>query len=80
VVVLGGKIPLSSTTALITENWFVIPPNPQELVILPAVVFRIAGNRLSWDIGATYPMTVTSTSFSSLGFPIPILTLTYRIN
>jgi hypothetical protein len=86
VAVLGGKLPLSSTTALITENWVIIPyygstPAGTAIVIaLPAVVFRIAGNRLSWDIGATYPFEVYAGGVrSSLGFPLPILTLTYRI-
>ena len=86
VAVLGGKLPLSSTTALITENWVIVPhyqtsPGDSAIVmVLPAVVFRIAGNRLSWDIGATYPFEVYSAGVrSTLGFPLPILTLTYRI-
>jgi hypothetical protein len=86
VAVLGGKLPLSSTTALITENWFIVPsyqapPGDSAIVlVLPAVVFRIAGNRLSWDIGAIYPFEIYSGGVrSSLGFPLPILTLTYRI-
>jgi hypothetical protein len=86
VAVLGGKLPLSSTTALITENWIIFPHyessagNSPIVMAFPAVVFRIAGNRLSWDIGATYPFEVSAAGVrSTLGFPLPILTLTYRI-
>jgi hypothetical protein len=86
VAVLGGKLPLSSTTALITENWVMFPQwltsatDPAIAIVIPAVVFRIAGNRLSWDIGATFPFEAYSSRVgSTLGFPLPILTLTYRI-
>jgi hypothetical protein len=87
VTVLGGKLPLSSTTAIITENWIIVPPPDSTfdyspaVMFFPAVVFRIAGNRLSWDIGATYPFDVGSYGIrSTIGFPIPLLTLTYRIS
>jgi hypothetical protein len=87
VVVLGGKLPLSSTTAIITENWVVFPdfqttaPDPTIVMAFPTAVFRIAGNRLSWDIGATFPFEARSSGVrATLGFPMPILTVTYRIN
>jgi hypothetical protein len=86
VAVLGGKLPLSSTTALITENWVIFPyyqtssADSVIVMVFPTVVFRIASNRLSWDIGATYPFQASSAGVrSTLGFPLPILTLTYRI-
>lgn len=86
VAVLGGKLPLSSTTALITENWVMVPhwptsaPDPAIVIVIPAVVFRIAGNRLSWDLGATFPFEGTAAGVrSTIGVPLPILTLTYRI-
>jgi hypothetical protein len=87
VAVLGGKLPLSPTVALITENWVVFPHiadpsgDPAIVMVFPAVAFRIAGNRLSCDIGATYPFEAHSSGLrTTLGFPLPILTLTYRIN
>jgi len=89
VAVLGGKVPFSSTTALITENWFIFPyANDmggflQTMYLFPAVVFRIAGNRLSWDIGATVPCTIGPEGVQSLGpyyVPIPLITVTYRID
>ncbi len=87
VVALGGKLPLSSTTAIITENWVIFPYHPAPggdvmvMLAIPAVVFRIAGNRLSWDIGAAFPFQWFSSAglMAFPGFPIPILALTYRI-
>jgi preprotein translocase subunit YajC len=86
--VIGGKFPLSSTAALITENWIILPYSmtafADTAMLFPAVAFRIAGNRLSWDIGVTVPVTVGVSGIQSLFgqyyIPIPILSLTYRIN
>jgi hypothetical protein len=91
VAVLGGKLPFSSTTALISENWIVVPyeshsDNPfPAAYIFPSVVFRIAGNRLSWDIGATIPCEIDLNGVHSMFggtayIPIPLITVTYRID
>ena len=121
VAALGGKMVLTATSSLIFENWIMwlkrdvydqsldpvdtrwdAVPN----AILPAVVFRIAGPRLSWDIGAIVPLLITNLEFVSVeseepdeetgyykntGYklkgvfdeaiiPIPVLSVTYRID
>jgi hypothetical protein len=48
-------------------------------------VFRIAGNRLSWDIGATIPCEIDLNGVHSMFggtayIPIPLITVTYRID
>jgi hypothetical protein len=87
--VIAGKIPLSPTTALISENWFIVPWDAKtwdtELMVIPMIAFRIAGPRLSWDIGAIVPLSISSKGVRSLMesdtiFPFPLLSLTYRIN
>jgi len=90
IIVAGGKIPLSSSVALISENWiawnYYDSVSGQKVWIIPMIVFRIAGPRLSWDIGVTLPMTAVKSGIRDLDgqndnfIPIPILSLTYRIN
>lgn len=122
VLALGGKKVLTSTSSLIFENWIMwlkrdvydnsIDPVDKRWdavpnAILPAVVFRIAGERLSWDIGAVVPLLITNAEFvivdpeaseeEEIGYnkntgyklqgvfdeaiiPIPILSVTYRID
>ena len=122
VLALGGKMVLTSTTSLIFENWVMwlkrdiyddsIDPVRREWdavprFIFPAVVFRIAGQRLSWDIGAILPIAIEDSVFvpfedagpedeetgyytnsnyrlgglfDDILFPLPILSVTYRID
>jgi hypothetical protein len=100
VAVLGGKLVLTATTALVTENWVVwgkryslaaLEPrwDALPLFIVPGLVFRIAGMRFSWDIGAVLPLQsyydVESNRdrIGGLGggvwIPIPWISVTYRI-
>ena len=122
VLALGGKMVLTSTTSLISENWVMwlkrdvydnsVDPVRREWdavprFIFPAVVFRIAGQRLSWDIGAVLPIAIHDSEFvffedldpeaeedgyyrnsdyrigglfDDILFPLPILSVTYRID
>jgi len=104
VLVLGGKWVLSDTTAIVSENWFIwgemgfdsdstliTAPrwDPIPIVALPALTFRIAGEKFSWDIGAAIPILVQryngAYQVEGLGgewafIPVPILSLTYRID
>jgi hypothetical protein len=75
IVPIGGKIAISSTAALITENWIVYLPGAYglPLMIIPSLMFRIAGSRFSWDIGVIV-------SDLTGWIPLPILSFTYRIN
>lgn len=99
VVAIGGKRTLTATTAVVSENWIVWAERsyfdataersvdfwtPVPLVIAPSLVFRIANNRLSWDIGAVVPFIIQNED--NQGFylndpviPIPVLSVTYRI-
>jgi hypothetical protein len=101
---IGGKIIVSSTASIVTENWVVAVSDGWawtrlELMLFPAVVFRIAGSRLSWDIGAIVPLALHNMAqYSSMGeilgyggigleglmggtvIPLPILSVTYRID
>ena len=100
VAVVGGKLVLTATTALVTENWVVwgkkyspaaLEPKWSELpsFIAPSLVFRIAGMRFSWDIGAVLPLMSYYDSekdkerIGGLGggiwIPIPWISVTYRI-
>lgn len=101
VLVLGGKWVLSDTTAIVTENWIIwgemdinndsITPgwDPIPIVALPAVSFRVAGEKFSWDMGALLPILIQKTNGSyqveGLGgdwafIPVPLISLTYRID
>ncbi len=83
-VPIAGKLVISRSAALITENWFVITKNEYlgypfnfggySMMVFPSAVFRIAGSRSSWDIGVTLPIGLYSF------IPIPLLSFTYRIN
>ena len=94
---IGGKFIISQTASIITENWVIIGKK-YEIAgdlwsalwggFIPAVVFRIAGSRFSWDIGATMPFILFwNNELSSYiiywifddPIPIPILSFTYRI-
>jgi hypothetical protein len=89
---LAGKIIISPTTSIVTENWIVAYCDGwawSQTVgyIFPAAVFRIAGDRFSWDIGAIVPLAVAQRGGPFLQgmmggtvIPIPILSVTYRIN
>jgi len=99
VVALGGKIVLSRTASLVTENWIVVLTERLHndwyrpgVYVIPAVAFRIAGSRFSWDVGVTMPFMAVSHSLGSTenddyrvdwlmgaAIPIPILGFTYRI-
>jgi hypothetical protein len=79
VAALAGKVVLTSATAIVTENWIIWGKNNggfDLLTIIGGLVFRIAGNRFSWDIGAIVPIQST---FEGPIIPIPWLSLTYRI-
>ena len=91
VAAIGGKFVITPTSALITENWLMwdlTTSNPFPGINVFGLSFRIAGNRLSWDIGAVVPI---FTSFfggtfevSGIGgdtiIPLPLISLTYRID
>jgi hypothetical protein len=86
---IGGKSVLTSTTALVTENWVIwgrrdgIRWDPIPLSAFPAIVFRIADSRFSWDIGAVLPLSMDSSGIRGIGggafIPLPLVSLTYRI-
>ena len=100
---IGGKFIVSNTTSIVTENWVIAISDRWawtrlDMYVLPTVVFRIAGERLSWDIGAIAPMAIYQGPAKAnpdldqadrfrfegaLGgnfIPLPILSITYRIN
>ncbi len=91
IVGLAGKVVISQTASLVTENWFYVPWDPGAGLsyIFPALAFRIAGSRFSWDIGAVVPLEIGMSPWSGtfildgpLGgmvIPLPLLSLTYRI-
>lgn len=65
-------------------SWNYIP-----MTAVPGIAFRIAGERFSWDIGAVLPVTVQTQAgkyqiqglFGEDSFiPIPLISLTYRID
>ncbi|MBI9104621.1 MAG: hypothetical protein JEY99_19550 [Spirochaetales bacterium] len=66
------------------KAWDFIP-----LAAVPGIAFRIAGEKFSWDIGAVLPLWVEKMSgqyyVEGLGgrntfVPIPLISLTYRID
>ena len=68
-VVGGGKIVISKTASLITENWVLFMWNYNtyavanafgwvRITLFPSIAIRIAGSRFSWDIGITMPVSV----------------------
>ncbi|MBN1837867.1 MAG: hypothetical protein JW820_18565, partial [Spirochaetales bacterium] len=89
VAVVGGKIVLTATTALVSENWLVWGEreggagwDAVPIAGFFAVAFRIAGVRLSWDIGAVMPLGFDGGVTGLAGgpfVPLPWLSLTYRI-
>ena len=95
VLAIGGKRVLSSTSALVTENWVLWSEetlfgaaapagfDPVPSLIAPSVVFRIASSRLSWDIGGVVPFLIAETGggheLVTPVIPIPVLSVTYRI-
>lgn len=87
---IAGKIIVSPTSSVVTENWIVFHEGESDgwwaATCLPAAVFRIAGERLSWDIGLVLPVTVdpgAENPVSGLAdgtlIPIPLLSVTYRL-
>jgi hypothetical protein len=89
VAVIGGKRVLTATTALVSENWLIwAESSPGEgwdalpMASVSGLAFRIAGNRLSWDIGAIVPLDIAG-GIGGIGdgpvVPLPWLSLTYRI-
>ena len=101
VAAVGGKLVLTATTALVTENWIVwgkvYSPQTLEhrwyaipLFACSGLVFRIAGSRFGWDIGAVLPLLVLDEGgptgtvrirgvLDGLWIPIPWISVTYRI-
>lgn len=89
VLVVGGKIVLTATTALVSENWLIWGErsagagwDPVPLSGVFALAFRIAGGRLSWDIGAVMPVGFdggVTGLFDGTFIPLPWLSVTYRI-
>ena len=60
------------------------------MVAVSGVVFRIAGSRFSWDIGAILPLLIYEEggtmgkarirgAFDGLWIPVPWISVTYRI-
>ena len=69
--VVGGKIVISKTASLITENWVLFFWNYNSFdssdsfgwarfTLFPSIAIRIAGSRFSWDIGITMPVGVST--------------------
>lgn len=95
VVAFGAKRTLNATSALVSENWVVWgkrAASPLEAarlswvpqIVAPSLVFRIASSRLSWDIGAVVPFFIGGDasfgySLNTPVIPIPVLSVTYRI-
>jgi len=95
VVAVGGKRTLTSTTALVTENWVLWAErsdpyggertlNGVPVAVAPSLVFRIASSRLSWDLGAVVPVIIQQEMSGryyaqSPVIPIPIFSVTYRV-
>jgi hypothetical protein len=89
VAVVGGKIVLTATTALVSENWLIWGERGEgtgwdaiPLCGFFGVAFRIAGGRLSWDIGAIMPLGFDGGVTGLAGgpfVPLPWLSVTYRI-
>jgi len=89
VAVVGGKVVLTATTALLSENWLVWGELSEgqgweaaPLYGVFGLAFRIAGGRLSWDIGALMPLRLAGGVegvFDGSFLPLPWLSLTYRI-
>lgn len=98
VLAVAGKRTLTATTAVVTENWIVWARrtlydevsgsdtamwSAVPYLIVPTAVFRIASNRLTWDIGAFVPLIIdgsaTGYSLSTPVIPFPILSVSYRI-
>jgi hypothetical protein len=93
VCALGGKIVISQTASLITENWIALCTTRRddrwtdELwgVFFPSLAFRIAASRFSWDIGITLPLALNQNGGTTLDWlagdpiPFPLLGFTYRI-
>jgi hypothetical protein len=93
VCALGGKIVISQTASLITENWIALATTRRddrwtgELwgTFLPSLAFRIAASRFSWDIGVTLPLSLRQNGELVLDWlagdpiPFPLLGFTYRI-
>ena len=90
---VAGKMIVSPTTSVVTENWIIAYSDGwawsrTELDAFPAAVFRIAGDRFSWDIGAVVPLFIGRSYGSFIQglmdggtiIPIPILSVTYRVN
>lgn len=88
---IGGKILVSRSASIVTETWILAMSgggawDALDLLAVPAAVFRIAGGRLSWDLGALVPLVLSNRGGWSFGgveggpiVPIPIISITYRI-
>lgn len=81
IAVVGAKRTVSSRTAIVFETWILADPaggvadvTPE--FIAPAIAFRIASSRLSWDIGVITPVLLSS---GAEFFAAPWLGLTYRL-
>lgn len=89
---IGGKFIVSASASIVTENWIMAWSDgwtweSLDMLLLPSAVFRIAGGRLSWDIGATVPLSVSNEGgvvikglAGDTMIPIPLLSVTYRID
>jgi hypothetical protein len=89
VLALGGKRAINATSAIVTENWVIWGDRSRDSItavpaaIAPSFVFRIAGDRLSWDIGAVVPFIIDGPDPFSLVtpvIPLPVIAVTYRIS
>jgi hypothetical protein len=92
-VALGGKTIVSRTASVVSECWLFYGSDggrwrSLDLFAFPAVAFRIAGGRFSWDVGAVVPLELSAPdgrlvfngALGGVLIPLPILSLTYRIN
>ncbi|HUW69099.1 MAG TPA: hypothetical protein VMX33_02600 [bacterium] len=88
---IGGKIIIARNASIVTETWLLAQNtggvwDSLDMLILPAAVFRIAASRISWDIGAILPLRLTNAEgwyfggiFDGSIFPLPVISITYRI-
>lgn len=88
VLAIGGKAIFTPTAALVFESWSIWMDGDDSILFTPSAVFRIAGDRLSWDLGAVVPLSLDWSgsspnfggAFGDTVIPLPLLSITYRID
>jgi hypothetical protein len=85
---VGGRTVVTATAAVVMESWTIWIRANDVIYFTPSAIFRIAGNRLSWDVGAVLPLSLDwsdgRTEFGGLFdgtvIPVPLISVTYRID